>query len=202
MTAFRTAVIDPPWPYERASAHRKLSGYVDVARSQEPQLRLDGTEDGASQYRTMTLERLAELPVRSLLDGYLFLWTTGPFIPAAVKLVEAWGFDFKTLMYWVKTSSGSGGLAYGPGFWVRSCVEPLIIATSPRTPAVRTHERAAFLGPRLRHSAKPEAFQDFVERHFPGPRLEVFARRERADWTCIGNEISGHDIVDDMEALR
>jgi N6-adenosine-specific RNA methylase IME4 len=38
------------------------------------------------------------------------------------------------------------------------------------------------------HSQKPEAFLDMVEETFPGPRLEMFARRARFGWDYWGNE--------------
>jgi len=183
---FRTGVIDPPWPYDRVTGHEKMTGYVK--------------QEGNTHYETMTLDRLAGLPIESILDGYLFLWTTGPFVPAAIELVKTWGFRYKAMMYWVKMTA-TGKIAYGPGWWVRSCVEPIVIAAMPGTPSVRTNERAAFQHVRLRHSEKPEAFQDFVERHFPGPRVELFARRKRAGWTCLGAELTGNDITEDMRRL-
>lgn len=45
-----------------------------------------------------------------------------------------------------------------------------------------------FTWPRGKHSAKPEAFLDLVERVSPAPRLELFARRDRLGWDTWGNE--------------
>jgi N6-adenosine-specific RNA methylase IME4 len=45
--------------------------------------------------------------------------------------------------------------------------------------------------PRGKHSAKPEAFLDLVERVSPGPYLEMFARRDRLGWDTWGNESLG-----------
>lgn len=42
--------------------------------------------------------------------------------------------------------------------------------------------------PRGKHSEKPEAFLDIVERVSPAPRLEIFARRARFGWEYAGNE--------------
>jgi N6-adenosine-specific RNA methylase IME4 len=44
---------------------------------------------------------------------------------------------------------------------------------------------------RARHSAKPDAFLDLVEQHFPGPYLEMFARRARFGWDYWGDESLG-----------
>jgi N6-adenosine-specific RNA methylase IME4 len=45
---------------------------------------------------------------------------------------------------------------------------------------------------RGKHSAKPEAFLDMVERVSPGPYLEMFARRNRLGWDTWGNEALNH----------
>lgn len=46
--------------------------------------------------------------------------------------------------------------------------------------------------PRGKHSEKPEAFLDLVERVSPAPRLEMFARRNRLGWDTWGNEALEH----------
>lgn len=48
------------------------------------------------------------------------------------------------------------------------------------------------------HSEKPEPFQDDIERLVNGPYLELFARRHRPGWTCIGNELDGLDITESL----
>ena len=45
--------------------------------------------------------------------------------------------------------------------------------------------------PRLRHSEKPPEFFGIVETVSPGPRMEMFARRERPGWDLWGNEAPG-----------
>jgi len=46
-----------------------------------------------------------------------------------------------------------------------------------------------FQWPRGKHSQKPEAFQDMVERVSVGPYLELFARRQRVGWDVWGDEV-------------
>jgi N6-adenosine-specific RNA methylase IME4 len=48
-----------------------------------------------------------------------------------------------------------------------------------------------FTWPRGKHSEKPEAFMDMVERVSPGPYLEMFSRRNRLGWDTHGNESLG-----------
>lgn len=57
-------------------------------------------------------------------------------------------------------------------------------------------QRSVCFAPNLKHSAKPEDLQDSLEIMFPKTRkLELFARRIRPGWTCLGNEVcNGEDI--------
>ncbi len=49
-----------------------------------------------------------------------------------------------------------------------------------------------WLWPRGKHSQKPDAFLDVVERVSPAPRIELFARRQRLGWDTWGNEALEH----------
>ena len=49
----------------------------------------------------------------------------------------------------------------------------------------------AIIAPRTGHSAKPEEQYILAERMVPGgPRLELFARQLRQEWSAWGDEIS------------
>lgn len=55
-----------------------------------------------------------------------------------------------------------------------------------------------------KHSEKPDEFNALLSRVFPkAVCLELFARRKYDDerWTCLGNEISGRDIHEDLDAI-
>jgi len=181
----KTAVIDPPWPYNITSKDKKLSGYSDA------------------KYQPLGAKALKELPIGDVVDGYLFLWTVGPFIPLASELITAWGFDYITAMTWQKLTK-NGKLAYGAGYWFRGSSEYVLVGKKPGNLSVRTHERNAFQTIAEPHSKKPESFQDMIEKHFPGPYLEVFARRQREGWTCLGDECpgDGKDIRESLDDLR
>jgi N6-adenosine-specific RNA methylase IME4 len=45
--------------------------------------------------------------------------------------------------------------------------------------------------PRLEHSRKPLAVHRLLERLYPGPYEEIFARRHVRGWRCSGNELEG-----------
>jgi len=57
-------------------------------------------------------------------------------------------------------------------------------------------QRSVSFGENLKHSAKPEHLQDSLEIMFPkAQKLELFARRHRSGWICLGNEVcNGEDI--------
>lgn len=67
-------------------------------------------------------------------------------------------------------------------------------------------QRSVYIGPAIKtHSAKPEALQDRLDKMFPNAyKLEMFARRERPGWTCVGNDDDltlPEDIRDSIERL-
>lgn len=41
-----------------------------------------------------------------------------------------------------------------------------------------------------------------IEQLFDGPYVELFARRQRSGWLCLGNEIDGLDIRDSLQVSR
>lgn len=56
-------------------------------------------------------------------------------------------------------------------------------------------QRSVSFGENLQHSAKPEHLQDSLELMFSNVnKIEMFARRVRTGWVCLGNEIDGEDI--------
>ena len=56
----------------------------------------NGRRDAEKHYAVMTLDEIAALPVSQLAapDAHLFLWTTGPHLPQALRVLEAWGFRY------------------------------------------------------------------------------------------------------------
>ena len=53
----------------------------------------------------MSIEDLCALPVADLAapDSALFLWATFPQLPEALRLIEAWGFTYKSVAFvWLK----------------------------------------------------------------------------------------------------
>jgi N6-adenosine-specific RNA methylase IME4 len=72
------------------------------------------------------------------------------------------------------------------GFWTRSNVELCLLATrgSPRRLDENVH--SVVMAPVGRHSEKPEEVRKRIERLVPGPRLELFARKQAPELDGVG----------------
>ena len=175
MTRYRTIVADPPWQMARGSDYSWR----------------DGRPSGSRQtlaYGTMNNQAIAALPVRELAadDAHLFVWTTHRHLETAFQIVRAWGFDYVCTLTWCKAPHG-----WGPGGVFQSTTEFALYARIGRSGVEGQIDRQWWTWPRGEHSAKPDAFLDLVESHFPAPRLEMFARRARFGWDYWGDQSLG-----------
>lgn len=187
MTRYATIVADPPWRYRSKDI---------LTRGWHRPASVETRRDAEGHYTTMTNEQIAALKVRDLAadTSALFLWLTNPRLYgerdgswSGREIVEAWGFRYVTLLTWVKT--GAPGL----GFYFRGGTEHILFAVRGdfRIPP-RARESNVIVAPRGRHSEKPGAFYDLVERVSPAPRLELFARTQRLGWHTWGDEALNH----------
>ena len=96
-------------------------------------------------------------------------------------------------------------LAFGMGRLFRQTHEICLVGTRGKIykQLANKSQRSVSFAENLRHSAKPDALQESLEAMFPKSRkLELFARRLRPGWTCLGNEIDGKDIYDALADLK
>lgn len=96
-------------------------------------------------------------------------------------------------------------LSFGMGHLFRQTHEICLIGTrgNINSQLANKSQRSVSFAENLKHSAKPEALQDSLEIMFPKANyLELFARRIRPGWTCLGNEVcNGEDIRDSLSKL-
>lgn len=105
----------------------------------------------------------------------------------------------KTILSSIKDFDLNKTLAFGLGRLFRQTHEICLIGINNKKiykKLSNKSQRSVSFALNLKHSAKPEHLQDSLESMFPNcNKLEMFARRERKDWTCIGNEVcNGEDI--------
>lgn len=154
--------------------------------------RLPGPKRGASKhYGCLTPSEIARFPLPPLArDAVLILWKVAAMTEEALYIAKTWGFVPKAEIVWVKTKKGEKyAPRIGMGRTVRNAHETAIIATRGRPKRKSASELSVIFAPRSEHSRKPEAFYELVERLYPGPYVELFARRRRRGWRVYGNEV-------------
>ena len=141
----------------------------------------------------MSIDELCALPVADIAapDSALFLWATFPQLPEALRLIKAWGFNYKSVAFvWLKKNRRADSWFYGLGFWTRSNAEVCLLATRgrPRRQAANVHQ--FIISPIEGHSKKPdEAREKIVALMGDLPRVELFARQTPPGWDVWGNEV-------------
>jgi N6-adenosine-specific RNA methylase IME4 len=166
---------DPPWSFRNWSA--KGTG-----------------RNAVSHYDCLSFDELTALPVSKFAaeDCALFLWATDPLLPKAFKLIEAWGFQYKTVgFYWVKLNASAKHEAdyfTGLGYWTRANPEQCLLATRGSPSRKAKDVRRLVVDRRREHSRKPDEVRPRIERLVDGPYLELFSRETRKGWDCWGRE--------------
>lgn len=174
-TRFRTILADPPWQFQNrtgkmAPEHKRLN-----------------------RYGTMKLNEIMELPVGSLTEdtAHLYLWVPNALLPEGLKVMEAWGFSYKSNIVWHKIRKDGGPDGRGVGFYFRNVTELLLFGVrgkNARTLAPGRRQVNFLATQKREHSRKPDEMYDIIESCSPGPYLEMFARGTRENWSVWGNE--------------
>ena len=190
MELFNILYIDPPWTYKNIKTGGSMTSGADAKYSG----------------MTLTLDEL--MGMRPLLDNVvskdsvLFLWITTPLkVDYGEKLLKAWGYTYKTTIYWHKLRK-----KLGLGFWLRGDVEECWLATRGKVKAFRCPKSNVIASPIGEHSHKPDEVRELIEEctnNMPDQkRLELFATKRVSGWTSLGFEIDGKDIRVALEELN
>jgi N6-adenosine-specific RNA methylase IME4 len=172
---FSTILVDPPWRFDNrtgkmAPEHKRLR-----------------------RYRTMSMDEIAELPVAGHASekSHLYLWCPNALLPHGLKIMEAWGFKYKTNIVWYKVRKDGGPDGRGVGFYFRNVTELLLFGIRGRLRTLRPGRRQTniVISHKQEHSRKPEAIYGIIEACSPGPYLELFARERVDGWTCWGDQV-------------
>lgn len=179
---YGAVLADPPWAYVMRAA---------TGHGKSPE----------AHYATMTIDRIAELPVGHLAGPscYLFLWSTWPHLDMALDVMKAWGFDYVTGGSWLKrTKTWKPG--FGTGYVLRSATEPFLVGRIGRPQIASRSERNVIIAPedvpdsieaiRREHSRKPDQMRAMIERLLPHQHCaEIFARAKWPGHDVWGNEV-------------
>lgn len=171
---YSTILADPPWQFQNrtgkvAPEHRRLL-----------------------RYPTMELKEIMDLPVSKIAaaKSHLYLWVPNALLLEGLKVMEAWGFTYKTNIVWYKVRKDGGPDGRGVGFYFRNVTELLLFGVkgSLRTLQPGRTQVNLFATRKREHSRKPDEVFDIIEECSPGPYLELFARFPRPGWNQWGNE--------------
>ncbi len=162
---YRVIYADPPWSY---------------GNSMPP-----GTSVPTDYYPSMELDEICALPVKDMAEdnAVLFLWTTSPHLEESFRVINAWGFKYKSSFVWDKVKHNMGHYNSVRHEFLLVCVR------GSCQPDVRKLFDSVVTEERTEHSKKPETFAGIIDTIYTnGARVELFSRRPRDGWKSWGFE--------------
>jgi MT-A70 len=116
---YRCITADVPWPYEK--------------RDEDPSHR------AALPYLTSSLADICKLSVASIAaaDCILWFWVTNHHMREAFMVLDAWGFEQKTILTWIKDKMGRGD-------WLRGQTEHCLMCTRGKPVVELTNQTTVF----------------------------------------------------------
>lgn len=150
-----------------------------------------------SHYNTMSLEEICNIKVKEICDEdecVLFMWVTAPFFESAFKVIDAWGFEYKTVAFtWIKENKKSKSLFWGLGHYTRANAEFCLLAIKKGAKAPKVLSKSVHsvcISKIEEHSKKPDEIRERIVELFGNiPRIELFARSKEPGWHVFGNEV-------------
>ena len=160
---YHTIYADPPWP--------EYGGGKIIRGAQK-------------HYPLMKIEEIIAMKdfIQEISDDncHLYLWVTNSFIKDGFRVMEEWGFKYKTKITWMKNSIGIGQ-------YFRGMTEDCLFGVKGKLPykiidGKRQQGRTGFLAPKQKHSQKPEEMRQMIEKVSYPPYIELFARKKYEAW--------------------
>ena len=168
---YEVVYADPPWSY-----NDKMKGHS---------FSLD------HEYETQGIDWICNLPVNAIAatNACLFLWAVSPQLPEAMRVIQAWGFKFKTVAFVWSKKTTTGLNVTNLGKWTMGNVEMCLLATRGHPQRQVKNIRQLVEATRTKHSRKPSEVRDRITMLMGCvPRIELFARGMKDDgWDRWGN---------------
>ena len=176
MKLYDIIYADPPWNYKQpAMSYKKIGNKEHIYNY--------NIED---QYPVMTEEEILSMNIPAKKNALLFLWSTVPKLPLAMKVITDWGFTYRTHSIWDKRRGSESGM----GFFFRIDHELLLAAFKGsgipmppgNKPSSMYHEGKG------KHSVKPQYYRNMINEWFPKKsKIELFARTSSKGFETHGN---------------
>ncbi len=172
---FGTVLADPPWRFMNrtgkvAPEHGRLK-----------------------RYTTLSVDEIAELPIMEYTESvaHCYLWVPNALLPDGLRVMKAWGFEYKSNLIWHKIRKDGGSDGRGVGFYFRNVTEIILFGVrgkNARTLDAGRRQVNLIASRKREHSRKPDEQYDVIESCSWGPYLELFGRGSREKWTVWGDQ--------------
>jgi len=164
---YRVIYADPPWRYSDEL--------------------VDGYGAAEKHYPSMSISELCEMPIQDITDdnAVLFLWVTSPILEDSFKIINSWGFKYKTSFVWDKVKHNMGHYNSVRHEFLLVCTKGSCVPDERQLfDSVQSIERSD------KHSEKPEHFREIIDTLYKhGNKVELFARKKVEGWEGFGNEL-------------
>jgi len=217
---FQVIVSDPPW-----------GGFKDKLKMSDVKRGAEANYNGTMSIKhicDLPVKQIAD-PNGCLLA----LWVPSSLLQDGMDTMNAWGFKQKQTYVWCKSKKETSIyellnkqlytfeklqdkvqyiiknlLSFGMGRLFRQSHEICLIGTNNNgiyEQLENRSQRSVSFATNLKHSQKPEDLQNSLDLMFPkANKLEMFARRQREGWICVGNQAPAtmnEDIKVSLEKL-
>lgn len=193
MGQFGIILADPPWTYKvwsKRGAARTASSHYPVMST------VDICNLGPS---VLTL---------SAVNTILLLWSTWPNLLDSLRVIDSWGFTYKTAAFlWAKRSKLDKAWHTGMGHYTRANTETVLLATRGKPlPRYSKAVKQLLIAPIQEHSRKPDQIYPLITALFGAdvPKLELFARRlpPEPNWTAWGHSVTGSQTLAEFSSAN
>jgi len=181
---------DPAWSFgdRLRSSKKKADGKMDYRELER-------------HYDTMSTKEMCEIPVKNITaeNSVLFMWTTDAHLEEAMKVINAWGFKYKTIGFVWNKKTNKGNQVCFMGKWTMKGSEICLLATKGKAHSMIEKHNVKQLveAERQKHSKKPDEVRNrIVELLGNRRRLEMFCRESKQGWDVWGNEVDNSITIE------
>ena len=164
---------DPPWSFKT---------YSEKGKDRSPE----------KHYPVLSIADIIRLPVDRIAkdNAVLLMWVIDPLLDQAFKVIDAWGFKYKTVGFtWAKSNKTKPGFFTGLGYWTRGNPEMCLLATKGKPKRLSKSVPQLVIDKRREHSKKADIMYKHIENLLEGPYIELFDRQKVSGWDAWGNEV-------------
>ena len=191
---YKIIYCDPPWSFYNDS-DSYFNKTTKVGMRKPP-------------YNVLSTKNIMELPVKEIAedDSILLIWTTDYHLEKCLKVINEWGYTYKTVgFYWAKKTKSNTPVCFMGAYTMKSGIEMCLLATRGKNAhkLVKEHNiRGLVESQREEHSKKPDEIRKRIEKLFGNvSRIELFATKKVDGWKCLGYNINKKDIREELNNI-